>query len=145
MNKPLEVLQEKFPELASWLKPMCRYNRNIEDVFIIDYKNKILGLTFYTKDNYYSISARLPNKFSECIILKDKDNNIIGESSIPINDGYLGCMVNTRKPRAGESWNRGRDLSDGSYSEDTWKKILNDIIAYELVKVVKQKKIKLLV
>ena len=45
-------------------------------------------------------------------------------------------MVQTRKPRAGEDWNRGNDLADGPYSEETWREIVNDIVAYELVKVV---------
>lgn len=45
---------------------------------------------------------------------------------------YLGCQVETRKPRPGEDWNRGNDLADGNFSEETWLSILKDIIAYEL-------------
>ena len=43
----------------------------------------------------------------------------------------------TRKPRAGEDWNRGRDLADGSYTKETWDKIISNIVSYELVKVIK--------
>lgn len=51
------------------------------------------------------------------------------------DDGYLGCQVSTRKPRAGESWSRGNDLPDGPFNRDTWNKILNAMINYELVKL----------
>lgn len=53
-------------------------------------------------------------------------------------DGYLGCVAETRKPRAGETWNRGRDLHDGPLVEATWLKILGEIVSYELTKVHKQ-------
>lgn len=49
------------------------------------------------------------------------------------DDGYLGCQVTARKSRAGEDWNRGNDLPDGPFNEETWRKILNAIINYELV------------
>lgn len=52
--------------------------------------------------------------------------------------GYLGCIGNTRKPRAGEDWTRGNDLRDGPLSEETWFGILGDIISYELVRVHKE-------
>jgi hypothetical protein len=51
--------------------------------------------------------------------------------------GYLACMVSGRKPLAGEEHYRGNDLSDGPFSLDTWNQIKNDIISYELVKIVK--------
>jgi len=49
--------------------------------------------------------------------------------------GYLGCVVSSRKPRAGESWTRGNDLPDGICHEQTWNAIKNAIIRYELVKL----------
>lgn len=49
--------------------------------------------------------------------------------------GYLGCTASARKSRAGEDWNRGSDLADGVLCEDTWLRILRDIVAYELVQV----------
>ncbi len=51
------------------------------------------------------------------------------------SDGYLGCTVSSRKPRAGEGWTRGRDLADGLLNEDTWRRILADIVSYEIVRV----------
>jgi len=111
-------LLQKFSELSEWLKEISRYAKVKDFIFISDYKQKenLIGLKFYTKEHHYSISARLPKK---------SDN------------GYLGCLGQNRKPRAGEDWTRGRDLPDGSYSKETWDKIKNDIIAYELVKVVR--------
>ena len=56
------------------------------------------------------------------------------------DDGYLGCQVSSRKPRAGEDWTRGNDLPDGPFNRETWNKILNAMINYELVKLTKYKK-----
>lgn len=52
--------------------------------------------------------------------------------SITAKPAYLGCIVNSRKPRPGEDWTRGNDLADGKLDEETWNKILRDIVAYEL-------------
>jgi hypothetical protein len=49
------------------------------------------------------------------------------------DDGYLGCQVTARKMRAGEDWDRGNDLADGSFDKETWNRILSTIINYELV------------
>ncbi len=55
--------------------------------------------------------------------------------SLYAKDGHLGCQGRSRKPRAGEDWSRGNDLADGPLSEETWRKILGDIISYEMVKI----------
>jgi hypothetical protein len=49
--------------------------------------------------------------------------------------GYLGCISKSRKPRAGEDWRRGNDLSDGPLSEKTWHSILSDIVSFEMVRI----------
>ncbi len=51
------------------------------------------------------------------------------------HEGYLGATVTNRKERAGEDWMRGSDLADGSYSEDTWRRIMVDIISHEMVRL----------
>ena len=56
------------------------------------------------------------------------------------DDGYLGCQVSARKPRAGEDWTRGNDLPDGPFNRDTWNKILNAMINYELVPLTRYQK-----
>ena len=116
-EKPFNVTRAECPDFYEWLKEISRFYK-VEDFIIPDYKNGI-RVFFYTKNNRYRISIKAPKTKNK----KDK--------------GYLGCTVITRKPRAGEDWNRGRDLPDGKYCKETWDKIKNDIIAYELVKVVK--------
>lgn len=56
----------------------------------------------------------------------------------PTGDGYLGCTMSCRKPRAGEDWERGNDLPDGPFVNETWLKILEGIIRNELVGVSKR-------
>jgi len=116
MDKPFNVIKAECPELYDWLKEISRYSK-IESFILPDYKNGI-RVYFYTHNYRYSILVK--------------------------PDTYLGCTVQARKPRAGEDWTRGNDLADGSYCYQTWRKIKNDIIAYELVKVIKptQTKIK---
>lgn len=127
MRNAFEVLREDFSELVLWLKPLCRYNRIFEEFIVADYKKERLYLKIFTKEYSYQIVARIP-----------KVEKLGGGEMLTV-DGYLGCTTSARKPRAGEDWTRGNDLSDGKYCEETWQRILNDIIAYELVKVVKTK------
>ena len=133
----VSVLKE-FTELFTWLKQISRLDKIEDFVYITDYKKeKSIRLKVFTKKYQYSISARLPRTVNEYVTQTDKNGKVVGESNAPIDKGYLGCMAQTRKPRAGEDWNRGNDLSDGSYSEETWNDIKNDIVAYELVKAVR--------
>jgi len=48
---------------------------------------------------------------------------------------YLGCQVSCRKPYAGENWHRGNDLPDGPFTRETWLRILNGIVRYEMVQI----------
>lgn len=54
---------------------------------------------------------------------------------VPDAPGYLGCIAVSRTPRAGEEWCRGNDLPDGSFSRETWTKILAAVVSYEMVRV----------
>lgn len=47
--------------------------------------------------------------------------------------GYLGCIVSVRYPRPGEHWCRGNDLPDGHLKRETWERIKNAMLAYEIV------------
>lgn len=51
---------------------------------------------------------------------------------ISCTGNYMGCIVTSRKYRAGEDWLRGNDLHDGPLEDVTFAKILFDIVAYEL-------------
>lgn len=151
MNKPLEKLNAKYPELYNWLKEISRYS--LVDKFIQpDYKNGI-HVFIYTHNYRYSIKAKLPSKEERtCKHCKsvntrkldtgDTAERIIGCLECGGNNesfwGYLGCTVTARKPRAGEDWVRGNDLADGAYCKETWRKIKDDIISYELVKIIKK-------
>ena len=41
---------------------------------------------------------------------------------------YLGCITDSRKPRAGEDWTRGNDLPDGDFSKDTFNRIMLGVL-----------------
>lgn len=117
-DKAFNVIKSQCPNIYEWLKKISRYGK-VEDFILPDYK-KGIRVYLFTKEYRYSISIRTP-------MTKNKKDN-----------GYLGCTVQSRKPRAGEDWIRGNDLADGVFSEKTFDKIKNDIIAYELVKIVKK-------
>jgi hypothetical protein len=44
---------------------------------------------------------------------------------------YLGCTMTNRLPDPGEDWLRGSDLADGRFGQDTWDKIVADILTLE--------------
>lgn len=138
-NEPLTKLASEFPELYNWVKLISRCGK-IDDFVMTDYKENRMRIKFFTRNYEYRVSARLPRITNEHIIETDKNEKIVGESNAPIDNGYLGCVVQARKPRAGEDWQRGNDLPDGKYCEETWLKIMRAVIAYELVKYVKPRK-----
>jgi hypothetical protein len=105
----LEEMQE---QLMSWLDKL---NKQKSYRMLVDEESNTITIKLFTSVNEYSIRARP---------IKDKDDK-----------GYLGCISTCRMPRAGESWTRGNDLSDGIFSEDVWNKIISDIVGYELVKI----------
>lgn len=107
--------------LRSWLQEICRLSNDIPFVRWDTRNTTSGGIEFHTKVFIYTHN----NRYSIVATTK-KDGS-----------SYLGCGVTCRKPRAGETWERGNDLSDGSFTRETWEKIKNDIIAYELVKVAK--------
>lgn len=126
---PLETLPQEYSEVVSWLTEICRYGK-VKDHVTCDHNpdTEAVGFNLYTKEYRYRITCR---PFS---VMKEEYRN--GKKIAAQNSGtYLGATVSTRKPRAGEDWNRGNDLPDGEYSRETWDKIKNAIIAYELVKV----------
>ncbi len=71
---------------------------------------------------------------------RDHSYAIVAKQNQTKTGGYLGCVASARKPRAGEDWTRGRDLADGKFSEETWNKIKNDILSFELVKIAKKQR-----
>lgn len=78
----------------------------------------LVSMDLFTDINHYMISIR------------PEDHLVTSDQKT-----YLGCIVQSRKERAGETWKRGRDLADGPCTNDTWQRILKDIVNYELVKI----------
>lgn len=111
------ILETEYPLLQKLVSNFLFGKGNIRDfIFFNDVyseNNDRISFSIYTDTNCYNITARKP-----------KDDDKVG---------YLGCGVSRRKPNAGENWNRGNDLPDGPYSEETWEKILQSIVRYELV------------
>lgn len=113
MSKKIKTLKEK------WLRDITYNGGYVEVVEDIHIKNEQIQNSF--KFNIYT------NNYKYNIVCIDEKNN----------GGYLGCIVSSRKPRAGESWTRGNDLPDGKFNYKTWKNIINSIIKYELIKIEK--------
>lgn len=84
-------------------------------------------LLLYTEENRYTISF-CPSR--------SRTGGVNTPSSI--DSGYLGAGVSRRKARAGEDWTRGRDLADGEFSFDTWRRIVCDMLAFELIEPVEK-------
>ena len=107
-------------QLKGWIKcdlgRFADYDSHVHDLGMESAEGREIQCTWrfalFTNDNRYSFVAR-----------ERKEG------------AYLGCIASSRKPRAGEDWTRGRDLADGSLSEDTWRKILAEIVSYELVRL----------
>lgn len=122
-DKPFNIIKAECPEFYEWLKEISRLSK-VESFILPDYKNG-MRVYLYTHNYGYNIVVKPPKKQGR------KDEAYL--------DGYLGCTVLDRKPIAGENWQRGRDLADGKYCYETWQKIKDDIIAFELVKIAKPK------
>jgi len=115
--KKVKKKMNKFRELEQQMRRVCRrlsWRRAVQTQIINDINDNGIErkkrYKLYTTQHIYSIIA--------C----DRD----------WDEGYLGCTVATRKPLAGEDWNRGSDLADGKFTMGTWIKILEDIVGYEL-------------
>lgn len=40
---------------------------------------------------------------------------------IDLNNDYIGCVMNNRKPYPGETWIRGNDYPDGNFTDDRYE------------------------
>lgn len=112
-------------QFLSWverdLSRFANLNDHVERVFedsAVGSAPTGIRIRIYTDRNRYTISAHA--------------NTVHGDDR-----GYLGCVATNRKPRAGEDWSRGNDLADGKLEEETWRRILADIVSYEMVRLSK--------
>ncbi len=110
-------LPEMKKQLVEWMD-MMKHGYRDSDIYMYEEYHSTgvrIRIKLFTDVNVYSIVAQ-PSSHSP-----DKT--------------YLGCVYDSRRPRAGEDWTRGGDLADGDFSYDTWVEILSDIIGTELVKI----------
>lgn len=106
-----EKMEKEFPKFYKWLKSIVYFD-NVKD-----------NVLFFEKDKgRYSVYL-FTNKYQYSIFLKKPNDNYYG---------YCGAMLEQRKTNVGETWHRGRDLSDGIYCEETFNRIEKDIIKNEL-------------
>ena len=120
-EKVVEIQRTKMQMLDKWVSELIFPGKVSDFVQVIKsftdtsqgFKQIIKDFCFYTNEFKYRIYAN------------DRETD----------EGYLGCQVTTRKMRAGEDWTRGNDLADGDFTEETWKRILETIVNYELVKL----------
>lgn len=109
--------EEMREQLIEWVEQMKHGYRD-SDLYLYEEYHPTgmkFRIKFFTEVNEYSIVA-IPSS-------RDGGNS------------YLGAIVMSRKPRAGEDWSRGGDLADGDFSATTWVEILGDIVGCELVKI----------
>lgn len=95
-------------QLIAWLNRFSRFSE--KKINVVTNSESRFRIHLYTDRNVYTISA---------------------------TNTYLGCTAATRKSRPGEKWNRGSDLPDGNFLEETFFSILGAILFYELKDVVK--------
>ena len=106
----LEARKQGYGSYIDWLKHITKYGNFKNTVLFIDLGDT-LRTVFFTGEYEYYIRATLP-----------KNDDV----------GYLGCIVNCRKARPGETWQRGSDLADGRYCKETFDRIVCDIVSYEM-------------
>ena len=109
-------LQKMREQLVEWMDMMKNGYRD-SDIYMYE-EGHPLGIKFRIK-----------------LLTEVNEYNIVANYRVVANGGYLGCTYSSRRPRAGEDWTRGGDLVDGKFCEETWLKILSDIVGTELVKI----------
>lgn len=110
----------------------------LSDVDAINLSNGRVLCGWLEKSSYFSpkkieVSKNTNDRFSIKIYT---DSCVYG---ITATETYLGCTVNMRRPRPGETWTRGNDLPDGKFNAETFLSILRAIIFYEARDVVKDR------
>jgi hypothetical protein len=118
----LEIAEDQFRCWLSRLLPTSKIGRAI----YVDKKNFWIMVKLWTFNNEYGIKASFNEyDWSNCETREKHAQQIVDQ-------GYLGAFSISRKHRAGETWPRGNDLADGKFNEETWTKIVFDIVRYEI-------------
>ncbi len=121
---------ENLEQLKKWLSELLYRDNNLENYFQI----KTSSQRFEGGSEEFTHVVYFYTKYNRLYL-------VVAPSSSRDGTIYFGCQISDRKPRAGEDWTRGNDLADGKFNQETWNRIKNDIISYELVKVAKKERV----
>lgn len=120
-DDPVEMYEEAIEQLRKWFSEIyspAKVDRalHIDQIVVPDspIRKLYVRAKIWTFTNVYGITASI---------------------HVENPPGYLACGAQSRKPRVGETWCRGNDLADGRFSEETWRRILCDIVRYEAEEV----------
>lgn len=114
-KQPPNLLIQAFENLVLWINKGKFFKISSFNIQVTNNNSWRINLKLATNTNLYLIAVSMK------------------EESKLLSDLYLGATASSRRNRAGETWTRGSDLSDGKFSEELWYKILTDIVAYEMV------------
>ena len=125
LNREMSATFESLcPDFLDWIGELSRFGGNPIDAMVLDEEPSKQGSVFkaslFTERHIYHITA-MPSWNTE-------------------TEGHEGCLsafVGNRMFRAGddENWERSSYLADGPYNEDTWQRIMADIIGHEMVRL----------
>lgn len=120
LNREMVATFKKLcPDFLVWLGEFSRFGGNPIDAMVLwESTGGVFKASFFTEQFQYTVDAR-PGWVEETAA----------------DDGYLGAVVSNRKSWAGETWKRGADLADGPYNQETWQRIMADIIGHEMVRL----------
>lgn len=100
-----------------------------------------LRLVLYTEEHQYYITVRPPEgSYTDHEKLPERGEDATPEAARIYSEtyGYLGATVSARKAQPGEVTMGGRDLPDGPFCRATWDKIVQGILAFELLPIVER-------
>jgi len=120
-EQKLSSLFKNTEEVKAWLfdlLDMMRYRRPQWDEYIVkcDDEKGIVKLKLWTDRHHYVIS----------IGFKEND--------------YISCVATARRQRPGETFFRNNDLYNGRLNEESFNRVMLDIVSYELVSIWRNKK-----
>jgi len=142
---PSAFLKKRMPQLYKWLLDLFRYDEAIDMRIVLRDHSKNEGdsvtsisFSLWTKDDEFSISAKAPSgkmvpKYAHR--RRGWSARTPHKSKLTPDVGYLGAGMTSRKPNVGEQHRRGNDLTDGDYSEETWREILKDILLNSILRI----------
>ena len=122
LNREMVATFKKLcPDFLVWLEEFSRFGGNPIDAMVLwEEPGRLFKARFFTGQSGYTITARADTKT---------------ENAQEYDSGYLGAVVSIRKLRAGENYPRGTDVADGPYNQETWQRIMADIIGHEMVRL----------